>query len=122
MDFDESRNILVGENAQGKTNLVEAIYMTAFAKSFRTNNASDMIRFGEKTGRVSVYVESEEIEKNINITLRSDGKKMIQKDGKAVKRTADLLNTVVVIVFTPDDLRIIKDSPEKRRAFINREL
>ena len=47
---------------------------------------------------------------------------MIQKDGKAVKRTADLLNTVVVIVFTPDDLRIIKDSPEKRRAFINREL
>ncbi len=122
VDFDESRNILVGENAQGKTNLVEAIYMTAFAKSFRTNNASDMIRFGEKTGRVSVYVESEEIEKNINITLRSDGKKMIQKDGKAVKRTADLLNTVVVIVFTPDDLRIIKDSPEKRRAFINREL
>ena len=122
VDFDESRNILVGENAQGKTNLVEAIYMTAFAKSFRTNNASDMIRFGEKTGRISVYVESEEIEKNINITLRSDGKKMIQKDGKAVKRTADLLNTVVVIVFTPDDLRIIKDSPEKRRAFINREL
>ena len=122
VDFDDSRNIIVGENAQGKTNLVEAIYMTAFAKSFRTNNSADMIRFGEKTGRVSAYVESEEIEKNINITLRSDGKKMIQKDGKAVKRTADLLNTVVVIVFTPDDLRIIKDSPEKRRAFINREL
>lgn len=122
VDFDESRNILVGENAQGKTNLVEAIYMTAFAKSFRTNNASDMIRFGAKTGRINAFVESEEIEKSINITLRPDGKKMIQKDGKAIKRTADLLNTVVVIVFTPDDLRIIKDSPEKRRAFINREL
>ncbi|MBR2674774.1 MAG: DNA replication/repair protein RecF [Mogibacterium sp.] len=122
IDFDGSRNIIVGENAQGKTNLVEAIYMTAFARSFRTNNSADMIGFGKKTGRVSAYVESEEIEKNINITLRSDGKKMIQKDGKAVKRTADLLNTVVVIVFTPEDLRIIKDSPEKRRAFINREL
>lgn len=122
VDFDDSRNILVGENAQGKTNLVEAIYMTAFAKSFRTNNASDMIRFGAKTGRINAFVESEEIEKSINITLRPDGKKMIQKDGKAIKRTADLLNTVVVIVFTPDDLRIIKDSPEKRRAFINREL
>ena len=58
VDFDESRNILVGENAQGKTNLVEAIYMTAFAKSFRTNNASDMIRFGEKTGRsASMWTE-----------------------------------------------------------------
>ena len=122
IDFDESRNIIVGENAQGKTNLVEAIYMTAFAKSFRTNNAADMIGFGGQSARVSADVESEEIDKNINITLRSDGRKMIQKDGKAVKRTADLLNTVVVIVFTPDDLRIIKDSPEKRRAFINREL
>ncbi len=122
IDFDESRNILVGENAQGKTNLVEAIYLTAFARSFRTNNAADMIYFGEAAGRVSADVESEEIDKNINITLRADGKKMIQKDGKAVKRTAELLNTVVVIVFTPDDLRIIKDSPEKRRAFINREL
>lgn len=122
VDFDESRNILLGENAQGKTNLVEAIYMTAFAKSFRTNNASDMIRFGAKTARINAFVESEEIEKSINISLRADGKKMIQKDGKAIKRTADLLNTVVVIVFTPDDLRIIKDSPEKRRAFINREL
>ena len=122
IDFDESRNIIVGENAQGKTNLVEAIYLTAFARSFRTNNAADMIYLGEAAGRVSADVESEEIEKNINITLRADGKKMIQKDGKAVKRTAELLNTVVVIVFTPDDLRIIKDSPEKRRAFINREL
>ena len=122
IDFDESRNIIVGENAQGKTNLVEAIYLTAFARSFRTNNSADMIYFGESSGRVSADITSEEIDKNINITLRSDGKKMIQKDGKAVKRTAELLNTVVVIVFTPDDLRIIKDSPEKRRAFINREL
>jgi DNA replication and repair protein RecF len=122
IDFDESRNIIVGENAQGKTNLVEAIYLTAFARSFRTNNSADMIYFGESSGRVSADITSEEIDKNINITLRSDGKKMIQKDGKVVKRTAELLNTVVVIVFTPDDLRIIKDSPEKRRAFINREL
>ena len=122
IEFDERRNLIVGENAQGKTNLVEAIYLTAFAKSFRTNNSSDMILFGESSGRVSADITSEDIEKNVSITIRSDGKKMIKKDGKVVKKTADLLNTVVVIVFTPDDLRIIKDSPEKRRAFINREL
>ena len=103
IEFDERRNLIVGENAQGKTNL-------------------DMILFGETSGRVSADITSEDIDKNVSITIRSDGKKMIKKDGKVVKKTADLLNTVVVIVFTPDDLRIIKDSPEKRRAFINREL
>ena len=122
VEFDERRNLIVGENAQGKTNLVEAIYLTAFARSFRTNNSADMIMFGEPSGRVSADLTSEDIDKNISITIRSDGKKMIKKDGKVVKKTADLLNTVVVIVFTPEDLRIIKDSPDKRRAFINREL
>ena len=122
IEFDERRNLIVGENAQGKTNLVEAIYLTAFARSFRNNNSADMIMFGETSGRVSADLTSEDIDKNISITIRSDGKKMIKKDGKVVKRTADLLNTVVVIVFTPEDLRIIKDSPDKRRAFINREL
>lgn len=122
VEFDERRNLIVGENAQGKTNLVEAIYLTSFARSFRTNNSADMIMFGETSGRVSADLKSEDIDKNISITIRSDGKKMIKKDGKVVKKTADLLNTVVVIVFTPEDLRIIKDSPDKRRAFINREL
>ena len=122
LDFDESRNIIVGENAQGKTNLIEAIYLTAFARSFRTSNTADLISFGESSGRVSTYITSEDIEKNINILLRSDGKKMIKKDGKVIRKTTELLNNVVVIIFSPDDLRIIKDSPEKRRCFINREL
>lgn len=122
LNFNEHRNIIVGENAQGKTNLVEAIYLAAFARSFRTINAGDMVRFGEQTGRVNVEVNSEDIDKNINIVLRRDGKKMLQKDGKVIRKTADLLNNVVVIIFSPDDLRIIKDSPEKRRSFINREL
>lgn len=122
LDFDESRNIIVGENAQGKTNLIEAIYLTAFARSFRTSNTADLISFGETQGRVSTFITSEDIDKNINIVLRSDGKKMIKKDGKVIRKTTELLNNVVVIIFSPDDLRIIKDSPERRRSFINREL
>ena len=74
LDFDDSRNIIVGENAQGKTNLVEAIYLTAFARSFRTNNSSDLIKFGESSARVSTDITSEDIDKNINIVIRSDGK------------------------------------------------
>lgn len=122
LDFDPSRNIIIGENAQGKTNLIEAIYLTAFARSFRTSNSSELIKFGERSGRVSSYINSEDIDKNINIVIRSDGKKMIKKDGKLIRRTTELLNNVVVIIFSPDDLRIIKDSPERRRSFINREL
>ncbi len=122
LDFDDSRNIIIGENAQGKTNLIEAIYLTAFARSFRTNNSAELVMFGEDSGRVSTDITSEDIEKNINIVIRSDGKKMIKKDGKAIRKTTELLNNVVVIIFSPDDLRIIKDSPEKRRTFINREL
>lgn len=122
LSFDPSRNIIVGENAQGKTNLIEAIYLTAFARSFRTSNSADLIMFGEGSCRVSTDVTSEDIDKNINILIRSDGKKMIKKDGKVIRKTTELLNNVVVIIFSPDDLRIIKDSPEKRRAFINREI
>ena len=122
LDFDPSRNIIVGENAQGKTNLIEAIYLTAFARSFRTNNSADLISFDAQSGRVSTYINSEDIDKNINIVIRSDGKKMIKKDGKVIRKTTELLNNVVVIIFSPDDLRIIKDSPDRRRVFINREL
>ena len=122
LEFDPSRNIFVGENAQGKTNLIEAIYLTSFAKSFRTNNAADLIKFEEKLAKIRINIESEEINKEISIVLRTDGKKMVKKDGKLLKKTADLLNNIVVIVFSPEDLRIIKDNPEKRRDYLNREL
>ncbi|MBR0399905.1 MAG: DNA replication/repair protein RecF [Mogibacterium sp.] len=122
LDFDADRNIIVGENAQGKTNLIEAIYLTAFARSFRAVNSAELVMFGKDSARVSTDIKSEDIDKNINIIIRSDGKKMIKKDGKLIRRTTELLNNVVVVLFSPDDLRIIKDSPDRRRSFINREI
>ncbi|MDO4842886.1 MAG: DNA replication and repair protein RecF, partial [Phoenicibacter congonensis] len=122
LSFDSSRNVLIGENAQGKTNLIEAVYFCGFARSFRTQNSADLIRIGEQRGSVSLDLVSEDISKNITIILDQTGKKMIKKDGKIIRRTADLLNNLVVMVFSPEDLRIIKDSPEKRRNFINKEL
>lgn len=122
VQFDPHRNMIIGENAQGKTNLVEAVYLCAFARSFRTSNAQEMIRFGEKQASIDAEVVSEDIEKRIQILLRSDGKKMLKKDGKILKRASDLLHTVVVVVFSPEDLRIIKDSPDKRRNFLDKEI
>ena len=111
VEFDHKRNIIIGENAQGKTNLIEAIYLCAFARSFRTSNSTDLIKIGEESCNVSVEAVSEDIDK-----------KMIKKDNKFLSRTAELLNNLVVVVFSPDDLRIIKDSPEKRRNFIDKEI
>lgn len=122
MTFDPKRNIIIGENAQGKTNLIEAVYLCAFARSFRTPNAAELIQFGEEMSTVTAEAVSEDIEKKISISINRSGKKMIKKDGKIIKRTAELLNNLVVVVFSPEDLRIIKDSPDKRRNFINKEI
>lgn len=121
-EFDSKRNIIIGENAQGKTNLIEAIYLCAFARSFRTSNTTDLIKIGEESCTVVAETISEDIDKKIRVTINNRGKKMIKKDNKLLHRTADLLNNIVVVVFSPDDLRIIKDSPEKRRNFIDKEI
>ncbi|MBR0373484.1 MAG: DNA replication/repair protein RecF [Mogibacterium sp.] len=122
LSFDSSRNIFIGENAQGKTNLLEAVYLCAFARSFRTNNAAEMVRFGCERANVTAWIESEEINKELSVTINRSGKKMIKKDKKVLRRTTDLLSNLVVVIFSPEDLRIIKDSPDKRRYFIDREI
>lgn len=120
--FDRNKNLFLGENAKGKTNLVEAAYLCAFSRSFRTNNATEFVRFGENFALIRIKAVSEDIERTIDFTVLKNGRKMIKVDGKPIKRTADLLNNLVVVVFSPDDIGIIKDSPDKRRLFIDKEL
>ena len=122
LSFDSSKNIFIGENGQGKTNILEAIFLCAFARSFKTNIAAEMIRFNCESASVKTVIESEELEKEINIILHKSGKKMIKKDGKILNKTTELLSNLIVIIFSPEDLRIIKDNPEKRRYFIDREI
>lgn len=112
----------MGENAQGKTNLVESVYMCSFARSFRTSNSTDLVMFGKDMCLISADIESSSFDRKIGISVTRQGKKMIKKDGKTVSRTAELLNNLVVVIFSPEDLRIIKDSPDKRRNFINKEI
>ena len=122
ISFNPSRNIIVGENAQGNTNLVESVYMCSFARSFRTSNSTDLVMFGKDMCLISADIESSSFDRKIGISVTRQGKKMIKKDGKPVSRTAELLNNLVVVIFSPEDLRIIKDSPDKRRNFINKEI
>ena len=122
IEFNPSRNIIIGENAQGKTNLVESVYMCSFARSFRTSNSTELVMFGKDICTINAEIESDSFARSIGISINRAGKKMIKRDGKLIRRTAELLSNLVVVVFSPEDLRIIKDSPEKRRSFINKEI
>ncbi len=122
VSFSRGVNIFIGKNAQGKTNLLEGIYLNAFGKSFKSVRDKELIRFGEDYCRISSAAEDEENELTTEILIQSDGRKGIKKDGIKVIKSSELLDRIYIIIFSPEDLRIVKDEPEKRRRFINREL
>ncbi len=122
VSFSRGVNIFIGKNAQGKTNLLEGIYLNAFGKSFKNIKDKELIKFGEDYCRIKTLSENEEGENTTEIAIRSDGRKGIKKDGIKVKKASELLDRIYIIIFSPEDLRIVKDEPEKRRKFINREL
>ncbi len=121
IDFHKKVNIILGENAQGKTNLLEALYIMSLGKSFRTSRDNEMIRFGSGLARVKTISEKDGEELTVEIGLIKN-KKSLKIDGVKKKKISELLENVYVVIFSPDDLRIVKDEPEKRRKFIDREL
>lgn len=122
IDFDEKVNLIVGENAQGKTNLIEAVYLSSMGRSFRTSRDNEMIRFGEKTAVVRVQAEKEYINTKVDITIDRHSKKFFRKDGSPVRKMSELMKNIIIVVFSPEDLSIVKEEPELRRKFIDREL
>ncbi len=122
VSFSRGVNIFIGKNAQGKTNLLEGIYLNAFGKSFKNVKDKELIKFGEEYCRIKAVSESEEGENTTEIVIKNDGRKGIKKDGVKISKTSELLDRIFIIIFSPEDLRIVKDEPEKRRRFINREL
>lgn len=122
IDFDEKVNLILGNNAQGKTNLLEAIYITSIGKSFRTSKDSDLVNFDDDICNVKINAQKEDYDTQVEVNIKKDSKKSIKKDGKIVKRTSQLLENILIVIFSPEDLKIVKDEPEKRRKFIDREL
>lgn len=121
VSFHRKVNVFIGSNAQGKTNLLESLYLTSLGKSFRSFHDRDMIRFGSDIGRTRAVVDKDGEEFEIEIGLISSGKS-IKIDGISKKKTSDILEYIYVVMFSPEDLRIIKDDPSHRRRFIDREL
>ncbi len=117
IDFCDKLNILFGDNAQGKTNIVEAIFLAAFGKSFRTNKDKEMILKDQEFSNILINYENNSRTGKIKIQI-SDKKNIFVNDIK-IKRLSDLLGTINVVLFTPDDINILKEGPSKRRKFLD---
>ncbi|MCI1986201.1 MAG: DNA replication/repair protein RecF [Lactobacillus sp.] len=119
-DFSPQINVLIGENAQGKTNLLEAVYVLALARSHRTNNDKELIRFGSEfakiTGRVTRKTGSHQLE----LVISTQGKKARYNKLEQPKLSS-YIGHFNVVLFAPEDLAIVKGSPANRRRFIDME-
>ena len=121
-DFKKNINIFIGNNAQGKTNILESIYFLAITRSHRTHNELNLIKNNELYTKISGVFENEDNDlHSLSILLNSKGKK-VSVDNIVQKKISNYLSRLNVIMFCPDDLEIIKGSPNIRRRFLNIEL
>mgnify|MGYP005771009769 FL=1 len=117
LDLNKNINIIYGDNAQGKTNILEAIFLCSFGKSFRTNKEKEMIKFNEDRCLVEILYQKKDRDGKIKIEIGN--KKQISINGVKIKKLSELLGNINIVLFTPDDINILKDGPANRRRFLD---
>lgn len=122
IQFDKGTNILYGDNAQGKTNILEAIYVSATTKSHKGSKDRDIISFGQEEAHIRTYLEKDDIDIKVDMHLRAARTKGIAINGQKIKKASELLGILNVVFFSPEDLSIIKNGPAERRRFVDMEL
>ncbi|MGN0748327.1 MAG: DNA replication/repair protein RecF [Christensenellales bacterium] len=122
VSFSSGTNIILGKNAQGKTNLLEAIFMCAIGKSLRAKKDCDLVKWGKENGKIELEVEKKFGKSKIEIYLFNKGKKAIKINSLPIKRIGELLGELRCVFFAPDELKLIKESPEDRRRFMDIDL
>ena len=122
IDFDANTNIFYGDNAQGKTNILESIYITGTTKSHRGTKDRDLIKFGEEESHIEAVVEKKGVPFKIDIHLKKNSPKGIAINKIPIKKASELFGIINIVFFSPEDLSIIKNGPGERRRFIDLEL
>lgn len=120
--FYQGTNVLYGDNAQGKTNVLEAIYVGGTTKSHKGSKDHEMIKSGEKEAHIRYFVEKRQRTFKVEIHMKRGGSKGIAIDGLPIKNSNELMGLSNIVFFSPEDLSIIKEGPEERRRFIDMEL
>lgn len=122
MDFDQGTNILYGDNAQGKTNILEAVYVCSTTKSHRGSKDKEIIGFGAEESHIKINVRKEDVPYRIDMHLKMNKTKGVAINGIPIHKASELFGIVNVVFFSPEDLNIIKNGPAERRRFIDLEL
>ncbi len=117
IELNKEINIFYGDNAQGKTNILEAVFLCAIGKSFRANKEKELIKLSEKNAIVEIEYQKED--RNGIIKIEISDKKNIYLNNIKQKKISEILGNLNVVMFSPDDIEILKAGPAKRRRFLN---
>ena len=115
--LNENLNVFFGENAQGKTNIIEAIFLASIGKSFRTNKEKELIKFNQERAIVEINYEKSDREGKVRIEIGN--KKNIFLNDIKLRKVSELLGNVNIVIFSPDDINILKGGPQNRRRFLD---
>ena len=110
-------NIFYGDNAQGKTNIIESIFLMAFGKSFRTNKDKEMIMLSKQFAKINGEYEKKDRMGEIEILLNN--KKVVSHNGIKLKKLSELVGNLNIVIFTPNDINILREGPAERRKFLD---
>ena len=121
VNLNDKLNIIIGNNAQGKTNILESIYVLSLTKSYLGVNDKNIIKLGNTYSILEADVIINNIPKKFKIFISDSGKK-VMINGKEIKKLSDYVSNLKVIVFSPENIRILKEGPGARRKFLNMEL
>ena len=122
LEFDAATNIFYGDNAQGKTNILESIYLAGTTKSHRGTKDRDLIQFGHEEAHIEAVVEKNGIPFQIDMHLKKNSPKGIAINKIPIRKASELFGIINIVFFSPEDLNIIKNGPAERRRFIDLEL
>ncbi len=122
MELNQGTNILYGDNAQGKTNVLESVYVCCTSKSHKSAKDRDIIRFGEEEAHLRLQIRKGDVPCRIDVHLKKNKPKGIAINGIPIRKASELFGVANVVFFSPEDLNIIKNGPSERRRFIDMEL
>jgi len=119
---DAGVTVFVGENAQGKTNLLESVYLCCVGRSHRTTHEKELIRSGEGVARVRVQASGNLGSRSVEIAMSPTERRRIKVDGQPISKSGEMMGCIISVLFAPEGLRIVQDGPAERRRFIDMEL
>ncbi|MCR5607564.1 MAG: DNA replication/repair protein RecF [Lachnospiraceae bacterium] len=122
IEFDNNNNILYGDNAQGKTNILEAIHVCGTTKSHKGCKDKELIKINQDEAHIRMIINKNQVDRRIDMHLKKNKTKGVAIDGLPIKKSIELFGLINIVFFSPEDLSIIKDGPSVRRRFIDFEL